>query len=67
MTTEKTIYNAHVKEFETVCDKNDLRKIKWIKVTLQVMAAPGEHHHITEFLTEYMDKDLPRFLKFSEQ
>ena len=65
--TEKTIYNAHVKEFETVYEKDDLRKIKWVKVVLQVCAQPGEHHHVTEFLVEHMDKPLPRYLKLSEQ
>lgn len=62
----KTIHNAHMKEFETVYNKD--MSIKWINVTLQVLAKTDrEYHKICEELTEHMDKPHPRYVQFKEQ
>ena len=64
----KPIRFAHVKAFETAYTNGNLRKPKWVTVTLQVIVDDQrEASGICAELAAHMDTPLPRFLVLTEQ
>jgi hypothetical protein len=59
---------AHVKGFQTVYEKNDVSKPKWVQVQLQVIVSDQrEAEEVCAELAAHMDTPLPRFLVLAEQ